>query len=152
LGEVLNMTSEVRLNMRGELDHLQLSWQMLENVLETLPFSGDATQERYNILLAVQEALTNVLRHGYGGDEASSNVELRIQALDDHVTLELWDDAPAFDPTQQGARRNLDDAEQLPEGGYGIEIIREVMDSVGYQRRDNHNVLILEKQLATVEV
>jgi sigma-B regulation protein RsbU (phosphoserine phosphatase) len=39
------------------------------------------------------------------------------------------------------------DAEDRPIGGLGIHLVREIMDSVNYERVDNLNVLTLRKKL-----
>ena len=62
------MACEAKLWLKGDLDHLRLAWQTAETLLESLGFDADPEQARYNVLLAVQELLTNVLRHGYGGN------------------------------------------------------------------------------------
>ncbi len=144
------MTAEVQLQLAGNLDHLRLTWQAAETLLEQVPFQEDPVQTRYNLLLALQEALSNVLRHGYGGESFRAHIELRFQWNGESFRIELRDDAAAFDPTETVVAPEVHDGGQIPEGGYGIHIIRAVVDSLDYRREGKHNVLTLEKSLAPV--
>ena len=137
------MGCELRLTLRGELDHLRLSWQAVEAIVETLPFTDGAEQVRYDILLAVQELVTNILRHGYGRSATSLPVELCVRADNDRLEVTLIDDGPAFDPT------GVSEPEFDPQtaGGFGVYIARIVMDDVKYERRGDRNEVTLMKRV-----
>ncbi len=142
------MAVNVSIKLCGEVDYLRFVWQAVEGVLESVSFAEDEEQTRYNILLGVQEALTNILKHGYQGELGPIFLELRQDG--EHFVIELQDEAAAFDPTEIGNGPNTENASMLPEGGYGIQIIRAVMDGVGYRREGNRNFLTLSKVLAPV--
>ncbi len=142
------MNATADLTLVGDLDHLKLAWQATESILEVVPFEEDPEQTRYNLLLALQEALTNVLRHGYGGIPAGEcYVRLRIEVDDQAFRLEIRDRAAPFDPTAVPDGPIEEEDGLLPEGGYGIRIIRAVTDRFEYLRLQGENVLILEKSL-----
>ncbi len=86
------------------------------------------------IALAVDEALCNVICHGYARrPDAPIWLSLWPMREGDAVALriEITDQARQVDPsTIRG--RSLDD---LRPGGLGVHIIREVMDEVTYERR-----------------
>ncbi len=142
------MAVNVSIKLCGEVDYLRLVWQAVEGVLESVSFAEDEEQTRYNILLGVQEALTNILKHGYQGKPGPVFLELRKDG--EQFVIELQDEASPFDPTGVGSGPDTQDASMLPEGGYGIQIIRAVMDGVGYRREGNRNFLTLSKVLAPV--
>lgn len=146
------MTAEVLLQLTGNVDHLRTTWQAAEALLEHVPFEEDPVQTRYNVLLALQEALSNVLRHGYGGPAPGSRAFIQVGLSWDGETfrMELRDEAEAFDPTQIFGAPDTEDSAMIPEGGYGIHIIRAVLDNMFYKREGQHNVLVLEKLLAPV--
>ena len=91
------MTGTVDLRLCGAMDHLRILWQVGETLLESVPFEDDPEGTRYNVLLAVQEMLTNILRHAYGNDD-SKPIEVRMEASSDNFTVELRDHAAEFDP------------------------------------------------------
>lgn len=93
-----------------------------------------------NIALVASEAVTNAIRHGarFEGDLLAVTVEIS----DEYFILRVLDHGPGFD---------LDavtdpDLDQPAEGGYGIFIIKSLMDEVSYVRGDDANALIMIKR------
>lgn len=144
------MTAEVRLRLSGRLDHLRMVWQAAEALLEDVPFREDPVQTRYNLLLATQEAVSNILRHGYHSSPETPPIELRLKWDGQVFRIELRDRAAPFDPTQIHGAPDPDARDEIPESGYGIHIIRAVIDDLHYERIGSENVLVLEKALAPV--
>lgn len=143
------MFAQVVLKLTGPMDHLRLVWQTGETLLESVVFQEDPEGNRYNVLLALQEMVTNVLRHAYELDE-SKPVEVVFQLSEDLLQVELRDQGPAFDPLahEGGAFAG----EEMPTecGGFGIHIARLVMDRVEYSRVDGWNVLRLAKDVRAI--
>ncbi|MDP6424387.1 MAG: ATP-binding protein [Planctomycetota bacterium] len=146
------MTAEVHLKLTGNVDHLRITWQAAEALLELVPFYEDPVQTRYNVLLALQEAVSNVLRHGYGGPAPGSRafIEVLLSWDGEALRVQISDEAAPFDPTEVLGAPDTEDATRIPEGGYGIHIIRAVLDHMEYAREDGKNVLTLAKSLAPV--
>lgn len=144
------MFAQVALKLIGPLDHLRLVWQTGETLLHSVQFDEDAEAARYNVLVALQEMLTNVLRHGYQLDE-SRPVEVVFELRDDSFAVTIRDRGPAFDPLQYDGP-HLADAEAMPTeaGGFGIHIVRQVMDRIDYRRADGWNILQLTKYARVV--
>lgn len=139
------MLSQVAIKLTGPMDHLRLVWQTGETLLDAVGFDEDPEGARYNVLLALQEMVTNVLRHGYHLDE-SKPIEVIFELGPDHLQITLRDQGPAFDPLAYEATA-VDARSGVPTevGGFGIHIAREVMDHVDYARVDGWNVLRLHK-------
>jgi len=74
-----------------------------------------------DIKLAVTEACTNSVRHGYSSGEGT--VEIVYELQPDRLVVEVADDGPGFD-----AAGDRPSDENLAEGGLGIAIIRAVSD------------------------
>jgi anti-sigma regulatory factor (Ser/Thr protein kinase) len=93
-----------------------------------------------NILLVSSEAVTNAIRHGtrFEGEPLSVTVEVS----DELFSLRVLDHGPGFD-LETVAAPNLD---QPAEGGYGIFIIKSLMDDVSYVRGDDANALVMIKR------
>ncbi len=86
------------------------------------------------ISLAVDEALCNVITHGYDR-QPDGRVWVNIFALDEGpagLKVVIEDLARQVDPADIKPR-DLDD---IRPGGLGVHIIRQVMDDVRYERRD----------------
>ena len=98
--------------------------------------------------LALEEAVVNVMEYAY---PAGSMGEVNIRALSDGQRLRLiiTDNGIAFNPTQAATADTTLSAEERPVGGLGILLIRQLMDSINYERIDGKNVLTLTKTLNT---
>lgn len=85
-----------------------------------------------DIVLAVDEALTNVIRHGYKG-QVGKPIYLRLAAVllpgrSEGVDITVRDEAAQV-PIDKICGRDLDD---LRPGGLGVHIIRNVMEFAEY--------------------
>lgn len=133
-------TPEVRIEMRSNPLYLSGTREMLAAVARRLGFSEEACGQ---IALAVDEALCNVIRHGYdrasdrpiwvslwpvGAMQQPGGRDCTTEAL--RIIIE--DEAKQVDPATIKSR-NLDDVRP---GGLGVHIIRAVMDEVTYEQRE----------------
>ncbi len=140
------MSARAQLVLQGPVDHLGLIWQTGENLLQMVPFRGDAEGTRHSVLLAVQEMVTNVLRHAHQGDE---ELPISVSFVVDEAGCEvvIEDQGEDFDPCTVALP--VLDQDQLPSeaGGYGILIARMVMDQVEHRRVGQRNVLCMRKSV-----
>ena len=96
------------------------------------------------ITLAVDEALTNVIRHAYG-DRHDQKIEIICSCLPKDSGLEfvIVDRGKSADPAQLKSR-NLDDVRP---GGLGVHLIPQIMDKVHYEPSPECNRLRMIKYL-----
>jgi anti-sigma regulatory factor (Ser/Thr protein kinase) len=93
--------------------------------------------------LAIQEAVTNVLRHAYR-DREPGRIELELYREDEDVVARIRDDGVPFDP--RAAR--VAELDEPAEGGYGLSIIAGVMTEVDYEFvAGKGNELVLRKRM-----
>ena len=94
--------------------------------------AGFSEFEENGIVLAVDEACSNLMRHAYGNDPLQ-HVDVSISIDADAVRVTIYDTATPFDP----ARAELPDMptylQERRKGGLGILIMRRVMDDISYQ-------------------
>lgn len=119
---------------------------MICNVAQRIGFA-DAVGSK--IALAVDEALCNVIKHGY--QRAPDGWIWMDLYVDDgespSLTIVLEDRASQIDPDQIRSR-DLDD---IRPGGLGVHIIKEIMDHVTYEKRDGGGMrLTMRKDLSAV--
>ncbi|NTW87605.1 MAG: STAS domain-containing protein [Desulfobulbaceae bacterium] len=108
-------------------------------------YPGAAARELFGeVLLAVTEALNNVVEHG-----RASRMELTLTARPERLELVVASDGRPFDPTADVAMPVLDGEAELPEGGFGRALILELMDEVRYEFKDGKNVLKLSKKMVS---
>ena len=109
---------------------------------------GVGPQVVYDVVLAVDEAVTNVIVHGYRGRPGTIQVEVTREATD--VVVRLRDRAPPFDPTGAPPPDLARPLEERPPGGLGIYLMRQTMDEVTHRLTpQGGNELILKKRLCT---
>jgi serine/threonine-protein kinase RsbW len=97
-----------------------------------------------DIQLAVDEAVTNIIMHGYKGQPGTIGILCSVDA--GTVRIEIRDQAPAFNPLTVPAPDVTADLVDRVVGGMGIYLIRKVMDAVSYEFVDGENVLRMEKK------
>ena len=96
--------------------------------------------------LALVEACTNALRHGARAGRAET-FRLEIRVDDDTLEFVLVEPGDAYDfDGRQMPAVDGDALEALPEGGFGIPLIKAVMDVAEYRRIGDVNVLRLCKR------
>lgn len=106
------------------------------------------------IALAVDEALCNIIRHGYARRTDRPiwisiwPVEAQGEAKPCGIRIVIEDEARQVDPDDVRGR----DLADIRPGGLGVHIIREVMDEVAYERRDGAGMrLTLIKRCQSVD-
>lgn len=96
-------------------------------VAEAVTLAGGGPECVADVVLAVDEACQNVIRHAYGGDSRGDMV-ITLSRDGDWLEVVLVDFAPPVDPGRIRPR----DLNDIRPGGLGTHIIREVMDAVEY--------------------
>lgn len=101
---------------------------------------------RRDLLVALDELLANCVSHGLAG---RSDGEVRVEAsvADDRLRVTLSDNGRPFDPLARPAPDTTLSVEERPIGGLGIHLVRQLMDTVRYQRIGDRNVIELVKHL-----
>lgn len=126
--------------------------------------------------LAIEEAVVNVMNYAYpAGTAGNVTIEAVLQPASaasasgvsvsaasvsgvsvpgsfpagvvGSLTFIISDSGVAFDPTVKPEVDTTLSAEERNIGGLGIHLIRQIMDSVSYERTDNRNILTLVKNL-----
>ena len=139
---------------------LQSTWTLESRLDAVAPVSEAVREFALSVLgeegaqdleLAVVEAVTNVIKHGYGPEGGRIRVEADAEA--EGVTIRILDQGRAIPPEALGGAgpgrfdfdpENLDG---VPAGGMGLSLISMLMDEVSYDSRDGQNVLRLVRRV-----
>jgi sigma-B regulation protein RsbU (phosphoserine phosphatase) len=95
--------------------------------------------------LAIEEAVVNVMTYAYPTGTVG-NVNIEAQANDERLKFTIVDSGIPFDPTAKAEVDTTLSVEERPIGGLGIHLVRQLMDSINYERIDGKNVLTLRKK------
>jgi serine/threonine-protein kinase RsbW len=124
---------------------------LLDRAEALLAEAGCATPARMQILLVLEEVVTNILRNAWPGGPGQGRVfTLAVEAAPAgdgvEVAIETEDDGIAFDPTA-APPADIDVAlEDRAIGGLGLHFMREMTDRQSYARIAGRNRLRLERR------
>lgn len=106
--------------------------EFLESAVLTLGGDEDSAGD---FVLAVNEATTNILLHGY--NERPGPVTICVEADGADLLVRLLDDAPLFDPTAVPPPDINLPLEERPLGGLGVHMMRQLTDELLYSINEN---------------
>lgn len=135
------MENQVHLRFPARPEYIQPLRALAEKLFHVWIPDGAESPEAFEILLALQEAVTNVIRHAY--QNCGGTIEVEICYRDGEVAFELRDWGIPFDPTKVP----LPDFDCPSPGGYGVFIIKKVTDRMVFRREGEMNIVQLMKRL-----
>jgi serine/threonine-protein kinase RsbW len=135
---------ESRFEIAGVLEQIPLAGDFVANIARK---AGIDERGIYHCQLAIDEACTNIIEHGYGMNGADLVIQLICRVDSQNLTITILDNSSAFNPLE---RPDPDPAAPLDEranGGWGIYFIKNLMDTVSYTREGHVNRLKMVKRL-----
>lgn len=132
-----------RLTIKNEVDELTKLPEFVDTVCEE---AGVDMALIASLNLALEEAATNVVLYAYDGE--TGFVDIDAIYTPQQLKFVITDTGIPFDPTQMKDADITLSAEERPIGGLGIFLVRQIMDTVHYERVNDHNVLTLIKNLS----
>ena len=115
----------------------------VDEVCEQVDFDMSTTLK---LNLAIEEAVVNVMNYAYPAGE-KGDVDIEAMINDEYLVFVISDSGTPFDPTAKAEVDTTLSAEERGIGGLGIHLIRQIMDTINYERVDGKNVLTLRKKL-----
>ena len=95
--------------------------------------------------VVLDEVLSNIIRHG--SIEAEGEIAVQASVSAEKLLLEVRDRGKPFDPLGAAEPDLHADFKDRPDGGFGIYIVRRLMDGVEYSYESGENRLRLERRL-----
>ena len=125
----------------GELERIQAAVEELEQEAAWTP--GLA----YQVNLVLEELVVNVINYGHRGDP-NHEIEMVFDWDAGSLTIEMVDDAPAFNPLEDAPDPDLvSELEERHVGGLGVHLVHTLMDELHYRREQDRNHLKLIKRV-----
>ena len=137
------MTSKHSLTLPNDIETIPQLNEFIDTVAEEIGLDMSLTM---SLNLAIEEAVVNVMEYAYLEGE-QGNVDIEVSADERWLTFIISDNGIPFDPTTQKDADTTLSAEERPIGGLGIFLVRQLMDSINYQRKDGKNILTLSKKM-----
>jgi len=135
------MENDIRLEVRSDPRLLGTIRNVVRGWVDAYGFSSDRADE---VMLAIDEACSNVIRHAYEG-RCEHTVELMLQSDDDFLEFRVCDQGIPC-PPEHVRRRELKppDLDDLRPGGLGVQLMYEVFDEVQFSSgSDGGNCVVM---------
>ena len=137
------MTDELQMSVPARVSELQ---GLASRVEEFGDAHGLPDPKVFGINLALDELITNVVMHGFGGvKDPEILVRLRIEA--GKLVLIMEDDGRPFDPTQDSKPDLTSEVAERPIGGLGLHLVKNFADRLSYEFVDGRNRVTVEHDL-----
>lgn len=140
--------NSIKLKLLARTESLKAIRDTLMRMGESLGVQSDIL---FSLVLAVDEACSNVIRHGYGyenGGDQPLTVDIDISPR--RISIVIRDRGRAYDINQFPRVPIQEAVARRAEGGYGVQIIKSLVDKWNCSRTQaGENQLQLVKYLKT---
>ena len=114
--------------------------RVLEEAEAALAARPLSARRRQALRLALDELLSNILRHAHA-DGGAHPVAVRLD-LDEPMQLEIEDDGKPFDPARDAPPPVLTGpVEERPVGGLGLHLLRSLGVTLDHRRANGRNIV-----------
>jgi len=142
-------TLTIALEIESRLDQVRLIRAAMSGALSHL---GVVEADILALELAVTEIVNNAVEHGYAGAD-DQPIKVRIQLSGSTVQIEVIDHARPFPEKERhrlmGEVDPLEDAdEEWAPRGHGLQIVRQIVDSIALESNETRNILRIRKKVA----
>jgi len=137
------MSQRFQITRAAELESLQ---EFRDFITECCQKSQIGDEIVLELKLAVDEACTNIIQHGYKGmDPGSIILSFRIESK--RILVQITDFGHVFEPVE-APQPDIDAAlEDREMGGMGLYLIYQTMDNIDYAASQEGNTLTFTKYL-----
>lgn len=137
------MTGQNQITLPAEVDSLEKIQAFFAEFVQRHKLPDEAAAD---LELAVDEACSNIIEHGYRG-MSPGEISLALRLEPDRVAVEIRDHGLGFDPDKIPPPDIHAPLEERKAGGLGWYLIGELMDQVEYRREASGNVLTFSRHL-----
>ncbi len=136
------MKSSKQFTFKSKAENLVEIRKYTENFLSS---NGVSLDDIEKIILAIDEACTNKIKHAYKNDP-TKKIILKLELSDNLFTAEIVDSGLPFEPDKVPLPDIDLNYKSGKKGGYGIYLMKKLMDEVKYEFLDSgENIITLKK-------
>lgn len=125
--------------VEARIENLEQVQDFIRGALDACP-----PKIRSKIAISVDEIFSNIAHYAYDHQVGSAIVRVQV---DGDIRIEFEDNGIAYNPLDKDDPDLTLDTQEREIGGLGIFMVKNLMDSVEYIRKDHKNVLIIQKNL-----
>ena len=131
------------INVQATLDNLDTVIGFVE---ENLVAFECPTKIAMKIVVCVEELYVNIASYAYEGNEGNCTLTVENDGIaKNKVKITLVDGGIPFNPIEKENPDTNLDAVDREIGGLGIFMVKNIMDNIYYERKEENNIIIMEK-------
>lgn len=135
------MLSSEQIVIPAQISYLPVLRNFISRIAARYHFSKS---EINALVISVDEACTNIIKHGYR-DLPSGSITVTVNVRNDRLIVELIDYGISFDPNQVSDPNLAQYIQNGKKGGLGIFIMKKFLDEIHYFTSGTANILRLVK-------
>lgn len=139
--------TEMRICIPGDTAQLAIVREFVETKARQFGFTESGA---YKIVIAVDEACSNLIRHSYKLD-TSRLLCIQVENNIDTITIQIFDTGSSFNPLNVPAPDMTEYFKRYMRGGLGVHIIRQLIDRIEYIPADSAHPFNILKLVKTLE-
>ncbi len=138
--------SALHFTLRNQRSEIARMFTLLEGFCQ---LHGISEEDMFNVRLVLDEAVINVIVHGYE-DTRDHAINVALALDGDLLAIHIDDDGVAYNPLDAPVPRFDLPIEQRRIGGLGVHIMKTLAKSVDYRRVDERNNLDIVIQVSAL--
>ena len=124
----------------------QLS-KMMDWISDKIKMYQVADPKGKHILLALEEAIVNIIYHAYSYPEGLLEIQVAYKPESRELNFTLLDQGKPFNPLEYNKIDTTSEVNKREPGGLGIYFMKKITDHIFYERKGDYNVLHLRNQV-----
>ncbi|MGB9665145.1 MAG: ATP-binding protein [Ignavibacteria bacterium] len=131
-------------SFKSQTKNLILIREFVKDFLSSKKISNEDIEK---IILAIDEACTNKIKHSYQFDE-TKDIIIKLKLINSEFIAEISDFGLPFNPEKVSVPNLDENYINKKSGGYGIFLMRKLMDEVNFEfTPTGENRIILKKKV-----
>jgi serine/threonine-protein kinase RsbW len=139
----LKASTSHSINVSSSTEHLREVRNFVQNFVQQFDVNKNDLDE---IILAVDEAYTNIIKHAYNNDP-NQTVKIELGTSTDILWVQLSDTGFHFNADEYQPPDLLKRIKNKQRGGMGVYLINKLMDSVEYSSAGKTNTILMRKRI-----
>ena len=132
------------IKLPAKLENIEIATDFVNDILEN---AGCSMRAQMQIVVALDELMSNVARYAYGPGKGDVEVSLDILKDPKRAVMTITDQGVPYDPLKKEDPDITLPAEERQIGGLGIYIVKRTMDEMTYEYKDGKNIVTIVKNL-----
>lgn len=133
----------IRIVLCNNLSEIEKLRREVEIFGQTCGLSSKTLSE---LNLILEEVVANIISYAYG-DTRRHEIVVQADLGDDELVLDVEDDGRPFNPLQVSPPDLESPLELRKVGGLGLHLVRELTNSIEYDRKEEKNHLVVRKRI-----